>query len=184
VAFVAVDGAFPQEALMLPRPRWLLVPALLAVGWLGLVASAGAVYPPPIKDEAKLFSAEALDKANKRIKEIYAHARKDLVIETYAAVPEGKKVPEDKNKKEEFFAEWASARVKDLGVNGVYVLICKSPTYLYIEADNLTRKRAFTGKDRAALQRKLIDSFRDKKFDEGLKEGIEVVEAAYRANLK
>jgi hypothetical protein len=162
--------------------RWI-VPAVL-VGWLGLVGTAEAVFPPPIKDEAKLFTPEFLEKANKKIKEIYSSSKKDLVIETYAAVPEGKEAPEDAKKRGEFFKGWAEARMKELGVNGVYVLICKSPTYLYIDMDPDTNRKGFSGADRARMLKALIGSFKEKKFDEGLKAGIDVVDAAYRANLK
>jgi hypothetical protein len=168
---------------MLTRTRWLLLPALLVV-WLGLAGPASAVYPPPIKDEGKFFSAEMVDKANKKIKEIYSATKKDLVIETYPGIPEGKKLPEDKNKIGEFFAEWAKARSAELGVNGVYVLICKSPHRLQIQPDAATGKRAFTAKDRERMQQKMIAAFKESKFDVGLKEGIDVVEAALRANLK
>ncbi len=168
---------------MVSRTRWLLLLGLLVV-WLGLASPAPAVFPPPIKDDGKFFSAEFVEKANKKIKEIYSSSKKDLVIETYATVPEGKKLPEDKNKLGEFFAEWAKARSEELGVNGVYVLICKSPTRLQIQVDTETRKRAFTAKDRDRLQQKFIAGFKEKKFDDGLKDGIDAVEAAFRANLK
>ena len=51
-----------------------------------------------------------MDKTNKKIKEIYAKFKKDLVIETFAGIPEGKKLPEDSKKIGEFFAEWAKTR--------------------------------------------------------------------------
>jgi hypothetical protein len=167
---------------MRSRTPGLLVPALLA-GWLLLAGPAAAVFPPPIKDEAKLFSAEALDKANKKIKDIYRAARKDVVIETYAAVPEGKKVPEEPKKKMEFFRDWARARTKELGVNGIYILISTNPRALYVQVDPVTRKKAFPAKDRKKLEQKLLGSFKEKKFDAGLLEGLDVIASALKANL-
>jgi hypothetical protein len=168
---------------MLPRTR--LLPVLLVViVWLGVAGPASAVYPPPVKDEAKFFSAEALEKANKRVKDAYRVTKKDLVIETYATVPEGKKVPEEKNKREELFKAWVNERCRDLGVNGVYVLICKSPAYYYIEADRETLRRAFTTKDEAKMRQKLLAALRERKFDEGLKDVIDVFEESLKANLK
>jgi hypothetical protein len=168
---------------MLRRCRGLLVAAVL-VGWLGLAGPAAAVYPPPVKDDAKLFSAEALEKANKKVRDIYANYKKDVVIETYTAVPEGKTVPEDPNKRGAFFTEWAQSRAKELGINGVYVLICKSPTILRIRVDPDTTKKAFTNKDVSALAKKLIEYLKEKKFDNALAAGLEVIETAYKANLK
>jgi hypothetical protein len=168
---------------MMPRPaRWLFGPALLAA-WLVLAGPARAVYPPPVKDEAKLFSAEALEKANKKVREVYQTYRKDLVIETYPAVPADLEKKFKEKKKAEFFEEWAQARAKELGVNGVYVLICKNPTYLQIEMDPETRKKAFTPRDRERLRAKMIEALREKKFDTGLLEWAEIVEAAYKANI-
>jgi uncharacterized membrane protein YgcG len=168
---------------MLPRTRWLLMPALLTI-WLGLAGTASAVFPPPIKDEAKLFSAEAIDKANKKIKEIYSTSKKDLIIETYPSVPEGKTLPDDAKKRGEFFKEWARARAKESGANGVYVLICKSPGRVQITVDDDTAKKAFRAKDLSALDKKLIEAFKAKKFDEGLVEAVDLVAAALKANLK
>jgi hypothetical protein len=169
--------------MMLSRARWLLMPALL-LGWLGLAAPARAVFPPPIKDDAKLFSADAVDKANKKIKEIYAKSRKDLVIETYAGVPEGKKLPEDPKKKGEFFDEWAKSRLEELGVTGVYVLICKTPPTLRIRVDPTTYRRAFTQNDIDQLFKKIIAGLREKKFDDALKDAVDLVETRLRANAK
>src|SRR5437879_3736831 len=100
--------------MTLSPARWLLMPALLLV-WLGAAAPTRAVFPPPIKDDAKLFSADGVDKANKKIKEIYSKFKKDLVIETYAGIPEGKKLPEDPKKIGEFFAEWSKSRAQEVG---------------------------------------------------------------------
>src|SRR5206468_11877554 len=66
-----------------PPPRSTLFPyttlfrsALLFV-WLGPAGPARAVFPPPVKDDAKFFSAEALDKANKKIRTIYGEYRSE-----------------------------------------------------------------------------------------------------------
>src|SRR5207245_49014 len=69
--------------------------------------------------------------------------------------------------KEKFFAEWARQRIKELGVNGVYVLVCKSPARLEAEVTENTRKKDFTLADRDRLVKKMAERFREKKFDEG-----------------
>jgi hypothetical protein len=168
---------------MLRTWRWLL-PAGLLVGWLGLVGPAAAVFPPPIKDDAKLFSAEAVEKANKKIREIYSTYRKDVVIETYAAIPADLEKKYKEKGKAEFFKEWAEARGKELGLNGVYVLISKNPTYLYTEIDPVTLRKAFTSKDAEKLRKTILTAFKDKKFDAGLAEGLDSVESSLKSNRK
>ena len=146
------------------------------LGWLGLVAGglllagpARAVYPPGVKDEGKFFTKEGLEKADKKVREIYAKYRKDVVVETYTAPPEGKALPEDREKRAEFYREWAEKRIKELGVNGVYVLV--------------TRKKAFTQSDRGKAAKKMLAEFKDKKFDAGLMGALESIEASLKANL-
>jgi hypothetical protein len=167
---------------MQPTTRFLSLPALL-LGWLGLVGTVAAVFPPAIKDDGKMFTSEGLEKANKKIKEIYQNYKKDVVIETFAAIPSDLEKKFKDKKKEDFFREWAESRTKDLGVNGIYVLICKEPRYLYIDIDRESRKKAFTRKDYEKMREKIFAGFRDMKFDAGLWDGLEAVESALKANV-
>src|SRR5205823_633059 len=105
---------------MPPLTRWLLVPVLLAA-WPGAAARAQAP-PPSIRDEGKFFSEEARQKANQKIQDISRRYKRDLVIETYATVPEGRK-DQVKADKKGFFHTWARERAKTLGVDGIYILI-------------------------------------------------------------
>ena len=165
---------------MFPATRWLLVPALLA-GWLGSPGPASAVYPPPLKDDGKFFSAEALDKANKKVREIYAHTGKDLVIETVAAIPEDLKKKYEELGKDKFFLEWARRRAEDLGVKGIYVLMCKSPGRVEAIVDKQTGRKAFTTADRDKLVQKVLARFKEKQFDAGLLEGVDFVASTLKA---
>jgi uncharacterized protein len=161
--------------------RWLLAPALLA----GLLAAAGlasAAVPPVVKDEGKFFSAEALDKANRKIKQIYQRFEKDVVIETFAAIPADLEKKYKEEEKAPFFNEWARKRAEELGVNGIYILVCKKPGRVEVEVGNQTQKKAFTRNDRDSLVRKMLADFKEKKFDEGLLEGVELIESALRKN--
>src|SRR5579875_2331013 len=162
--------------------RWLLIPALL-IGWLGLSTGAFAAVAPVIKDDGKFFSAEAVEKANAQIKKIAQDYDKDLLIETFPTIPADLKKDYQPEKKREFFEKWARDRAHDNAVNGVYVLICKTPPHLQVEVGNETQKKAFTVRNRNELAKMLLDKFKAKKYDEGLLEAVDYYGKTLRQNL-
>ena len=174
---------------MLSATRWLLVPALLA-GCLGVAGPARGQKKEPratlvrVKDGAALFSKDAVEKADKRIEEIHRAYNKAVAIETFAAPPEGRKAPAEKSQYGEFFDKWARERYKDLGVRGVYVMICKEPRYVYTLVGRKTRAKAFTGEDRDKLVKELRMQLKARKFDAALSGGLDVIESALKVNLK
>src|SRR5256885_16976574 len=100
--------------------RWALLPALLLGGF---VRPASADVR---KDEADFFSRDAVKRADQRIQQMKDRTGIDLVIETFA------KPDEDPGTtpKAEFFPRWANRRAKAIDVQGVYVLICRRPSFL------------------------------------------------------
>src|SRR2546427_21791 len=60
---------FRRRSAMTRTPWALCLAVFLA--WLLTAGPALAVFPPPIKDDGKFFTREGLEKANKKIKEIY-----------------------------------------------------------------------------------------------------------------
>jgi signal transduction histidine kinase len=146
---------------------------------------AGRAGSLEIKDEGKFFSAEAIKQANEIIREIYGKYDHDLLTETYATVPgdeaEREKVKRMNGKeKSEYFRKWAAKRAEAAVVNGVYILICRDPTYFKI---NVTRKgrSAFESKAFAKLQETILSELRDKRFDEGLLQGVKFVRDRFAA---
>ena len=168
---------------MVSASRWLLMPVLLA-GWLGLTAAASAANVAPlIKDDGKFFSADAVAKANQKIKKIAQDFNKDLLIETFPEIPADlKKDYKDENKRE-FFDKWARDRAFENAVNGAYVLVCKSPAHLQVEVGKETQKKAFTPRNRNELVKILIDKFKVKKYDEGLEEAVDFYATTLKQNL-
>jgi uncharacterized membrane protein YgcG len=164
----------------LPTPLALIVLA----AWLLPAGPAQAVYPPPVKDDGKFFTKEGLEKANKKIREIYEKYRKDVVVETLAELTEEQKKKMKDEKESKFFVTLALARLKELGVNGIYIVISKNPRFLQIEMDPGTRKTVFTNKDRQGVREKFFAAFREMKFDEGLLEALDAIEAALKAKTK
>ena len=159
-----------------------LLPALVLCSLVS-ARPALAVYPPPIKDDGKFFSREALDKADKKIKEIYNRFGKDVVVETFPAIPAALEEKYKELGRKKFFTDWAQARARDLGVNGLYILITKEPSHLQVEVNNKTEIKAFTTDDRDRLVRGLLAKFKEKKFDDGLIEGLDYIEKTMKSNL-
>lgn len=168
--------------MQLPTRPFLLPTVVLAC--LCLTNSASAVFPPPIKDDGKFFSAEGLDKANKKIRALYENYRKDVVVETFATLPTDLAKKYDEKNRNVFFRDWAKARMKELGVTGVYILVCKEPQFLVVEPDDSTRKRGFSGTDFKKTFQGLVSGFKESKFDVGLFNALDAIEGAYKSNLK
>lgn len=162
--------------------RWTLIATLLAL--LGVVAPASAVYPPALKDEGKFFSKEGVETANKKIRAIYEKYKKDVIVETITALtPEQeKKFKEDGEAK--FFAKLTNDRAKELGLSGVYILMCKKPGYLRMHMDPETQKKLFTASNRAATRTKILELFKEGEFDTGLLNGLKEIESILEANSK
>src|SRR4051812_45551854 len=130
------------------RRTSVLVLAAVA-GWLALPGAAWAVYPPPVKDDGKFFSKDALDKANKKIHEIYQKYKKDVVVETLEKLtPEQQKKYQEEEDKARFFARLALDRGREIGLNGIYIVIVKKPRFLRIHMDSDTQKKDFKASDR------------------------------------
>jgi uncharacterized protein len=171
---------------MYPIKRWILS-ALVLVGLLSATGVALAALVSEVKDEAGFFSADAIKKANREIKNIKDSFKKDLVIETMKGIPADKKGEYEKAEKVDrakFFDQWAHDRAKALEVNGVYVVIIKDPPHLEVEVGNETRKKAFTIENRHKLRDLLVEKFKSKKYDEGLTDAVAYVHDTMKANLK
>src|SRR5262245_108187 len=177
--------------------RWLVFPAVL-LGFLGLTtAPAAMVLVAEVRDDAGFFSANAISKANDIIKDIHRDFKKDLLIETFKTVPEGKldEVKKmDKTDRNKFFANWARERAKSAEVNGVYIQICKDPGHLEVEVGNVTSQKAFTMANRDELASRMLRKFREaadakeedakkKIHDQALIDGAQFVYSTMKANL-
>jgi uncharacterized membrane protein YgcG len=165
---------------MRPTVRWSLLVALVAC----CLAAPATAAAPEVKDEAKFFSADVVTKANTALKEIKEQTARDLLIETFPEIPEGRKKDYTAEKKDEFFSKWASDNARERKLVGVYVLICKDPARVQVEVSKDTLQRSFTAADRMKLRELLINNFKAKKFDEGLSEAVAYVAKTLKANIE
>jgi uncharacterized membrane protein YgcG len=147
-----------------------------------LVMSSICVVPahavaPVVNDRGKFFSADAIKKANLAIRELYLNDSKDLLVETYESVPSDsveKVKGMSREKRAEFFKEWAESRAKTRLVHGVYILICKDPTMIYVEVTPKVRN-VIDESARNKLRDKLVEDFRAKNYDDGLANAVKFV---------
>jgi hypothetical protein len=169
---------------MFRRAPWAWLPALVA-GWL--VAGAVRAGDLPIKDEAGLFSPSAVQKATEGIEEIRRTEHKDLVIETYPGVPEDRArafAGMTRRQRDEFFLGWAEERARARGVDGVYVLLCKSPSTTQVVLGPDAEDKVFPERDRARLARVFTLHGWRKNYDTELLDAVALVRSALHHNLR
>jgi hypothetical protein len=176
-------GQTQEDPLML-LPVSRLWPLLVLGGLFVAGGADAALLVSEVKDDGGFFKAEAIAKANKGIKEIKNLYKKDLVIESYKGIPADRKDLFEKVGKTRFFDEWARDRARHLEVQGIYILISREPAHLQVEVGNETQKKAFTLRDRERLVALLVENFKQRKFDEGLLEAVEMVRKTLDTNLK
>jgi hypothetical protein len=130
--------------------------------------------PLESKDAAKLFSAEAWKKVQPVADKLFKEKGTDFVIDTIEKPPKGdtdKIKAMSTEEKEKFFHQLVTERVKADKIQGVYILICKSPTYLYVGA---TGDAHFPSASGSKIRLTLLSSLREKKFDEGLSKVLDL----------
>jgi len=154
---------------------------LLAVP--GPMPAQGSLDTFTVKDAGGFFSKEAIAEANQKIATIKRDFNKDVLIETYAQVPDDLKATFDKEGKEKFFANWAKKRYEQQRVSGISVLLCKNPQYLYINMGKETAKKAFTDKNRNELRSRMTERFKAGEFDKGLLEAVNYIGETFQTTI-
>ncbi|MBX9623951.1 MAG: trypsin-like peptidase domain-containing protein, partial [Gemmataceae bacterium] len=135
--------------------------------------------PLPSTDGAKLFGEEAWKKVGPAAERLLKERKTDLVVETVETPPKDdiEKVRGMSGaERERYFGKLVVERAKADKLAGVYLFVCKTPPFLYVEVTE-----GFGGPDDARkrladdLRKTLLAAFRDKKFDEGLMKAINMV---------
>jgi S1-C subfamily serine protease len=129
------------------------------------------------KDDGKFFSEEAWKKVQPAAEKMLKEKNMDLLVETFAVTPKG---DADKLKamtaaeREKFFKEYAEERCKAEKINGVYVFACKNPGFLWVELSGPATS-AFPSGFGSILSRKMLAQFKEKKYDDGLKDALNLI---------
>jgi uncharacterized protein len=164
----------------------VLIPAVLA-GWL-LAAGAAPAAIPEVRDEAEFFKPDTVRQANRIIKEIHDRHKKELLVETFDKPPADvaatlEKAGKDTAERNSLFERWARERAREKKINGIYVLITRTPPHLQVEVGNETAEKAFTVENRNRLAEIMLREFKEKRYDEGLVKGVEYVRDTMSQNL-
>jgi len=163
--------------------RWALLACLLLARFAGFAAADDA---PAVRDAAGFFAPDTARKANEDIAALKKQYQVDVLIETFpSVVPDKLKQFQDTNAADrtQFFIDWSLERAAAAKLRGVYVLICRNPSYLHIEVGKNTQKQAFTLEDRGKLRDVLMASFKEKQFDKGLRAGLDLIRDTLARNL-
>lgn len=165
--------------MLLPHrflPLILLAP--LAV-LLAVAPARGASY---IHDNAGYFSPQAIQQAEATIDQIKQAHGKEMVVETFPAIPEELQSQYSAGNSVRFFQSWGNERARALKVDGVYVLICRDPAHLQAEVGQNTQRRAFTLSNRDQLASLMLGKMRGKQYDQALLDGVNYVKQTMDAN--
>jgi Trypsin-like peptidase domain/TPM domain len=121
-------------------------------------------------DGGRFFSEKTLLATNDAAKSVYQKTGRDLVVETYANIPNDK-TDEVKAMKQEdrakFFKSWAEARAKAEDVKGVLLLVCRTPSSFHVTITDHKHNDAVP-----KLTAIIRDNFTKKEFDTGLEEFV------------
>jgi hypothetical protein len=153
---------------------WKLLTVLIAC--LLVAGTTAALDKPEVKTEEGFFQPETIEKANAIIRTLKEEFGKDLVVETFKSVPEHDlKLVKSMTARRmaRHFQEWAQERADMLGVDGVYILLCKNPPYNQVIVSEDLQERGFSEAKRSAVTRLLPVSWSSRSRDTRFLEAVE-----------
>ncbi len=169
--------------MLTTRKFW---PPFIVVALFVLGISASHARPAAIEDNAAFFTDTAKAQAARDIEAMGRSMNKDLAVETFLEIPDEFKRDAnlaDKVALARLCERWAARQAKAKGVNGVYILLVKTPAHLEVVVGNDTQKQAFTLADRDALVGIMLGKLRAKQFDSALVSGVNFVSSTMRSHL-
>jgi uncharacterized protein len=124
-----------------------------------------------VRDQAGMFSAQAVQNANARISQIQQKTSKSIVIETVSALPSGTTIDNE-----------AHNRFQAQRINGVLVLISNNPKKIAVRVGAKTAE-VFGADQRARLRQTFIDYFKQRDFDGGLRAAVDYADGVFAGAL-
>lgn len=164
-----------------------LVRNVLLMSVFGAILS-GAALPvqAAVRDDAGFFSHDAVEKANTRLAVLEKSFGKEVRIETFKTVPDGRGdevAKMDKAARARYFEKWARDQATKERVKGFYILVCKHPGHVEVAEDRQTQNQGIGAKERGEVRDKLLAGFRHEKFDQGLTDAVDQLEHIFKEKL-
>jgi uncharacterized membrane protein YgcG len=166
------------------RAACLTLIAVLFAGGL-VVARAAPPEESFVHDGAGLFSPAAVEKADAAIAAMRRSEGQGLVVETFPTVPPDRaRAVRSMSRKAraDFFRQWAADRAGALKVEGVYLLICRSPAWTQTTLGPGVEDRIFPENERLHLEGLLAVRSTKRQYDAELLDAVKYVGAALYAN--
>ncbi len=154
--------------------------ATLLLGTAGVRAAVGG-----IQDDGAFFSDFAKVNATGTINEVATRLHKDIVVQTFAVVPDDVKqtvLQADKSAPNRGFTQWAEQLARSKKVNGVLILLVKQPAHLQVVVGTETQRVAFTLHDRETLVQRMLEPLKHKKNDDALIDGVNFIATTMKAH--
>jgi hypothetical protein len=156
---------------------------LFVLGWMWIVRLPDGSALAEVKDETGMFSSSAISQADQATRQMKQKYGKEMLVEVFPEIPSDLRSQYSADRKDQFFAAWMTRRAQELKVDGVYVLICRNPNHLQVDAGKDTKQRAFTPQNVEQLKNILVTRFRNKQFDDGLLEAVSYVDRTLASTL-
>ncbi len=150
--------------------RWIPIGFAL-VALVGTPSARAEAEHNGVRDQAHLFSAEAVEKANETLQRLRKTHPWDVLIQTVESL-DGES-PQHR----------AIANAKELKLHGLYLLIAKAEHKLWIEPSQSARE-VFPKAEVEEINHTLAKAFKERHFDEGLQNAVAEIERAVGATAK
>jgi uncharacterized protein len=158
----------------------------IAAASLILGAAASTASPTYVEDNGGFFSDNAKATATRAIVDLAQRDKKEVAVETFKELPADVQQgvnPSDSAAVKKAVAQWAAQQARSKDINGVLIVLVKTPPHLQVVVGTDTQKKAFTLHDRDELVSAMLVRLRAKQYDDALIEGVNFVAATMRANL-
>lgn len=137
-----------------------------------------------VRDEAHLFSPDAISRAEQAIRQINQKHHKDVLVETFPEIPQDEQSRFQQDGRDRFYAAWADQLAHQNAVDGVMILITRTPGHIQVWDGNKTGQRLFTSADRDRLSKNILaGAFRNKQYDQGLEQGVQFIQQQMDAHV-
>ncbi|HET6251678.1 MAG TPA: TPM domain-containing protein [Tepidisphaeraceae bacterium] len=157
-----------------------ILPMILALIGMSVMAAPAQAKSYGIDDGGHFFSADAVDRAERIINDIHRNEKHDVLVVTFASIPADRQEEFKFQDKQKFYDDWAEEIRKQNSVDGIVMLLVKSPGHLVIGVGNKTQENSFTLDDRDELTQKMLPLLGRNQYDDALVDAMNFIKARMR----